>query len=102
VNLVLMCRRHHRAVHEEGYQVERDPDGAFQFRRPDGRPFPDVPPPATVPANPVPALRARHLAQGLRLDARTACPGWLGERLDVGWAIDVLHPLAAAARPSGA
>ncbi len=24
-------------------------------------------------------------------------PGWLGERLDVGWAIDVLHPLAARA-----
>ena len=23
-------------------------------------------------------------------------PGWLGERLNVGWAIDVLHPLAAA------
>ena len=22
-------------------------------------------------------------------------PGWLGEHLDVGWAIDVLHPLAA-------
>jgi len=21
-------------------------------------------------------------------------PGWLGERLNVGWAIDVLHPLA--------
>src|SRR2546422_3301308 len=39
-------------------------------------------------------LRARHSAQGLRLHARTACPGWLGERLDVGWAIDVLHPLA--------
>jgi 5-methylcytosine-specific restriction endonuclease McrA len=102
LNLVLLCRRHHRAVHEEGYQVERDPDGAFQFRRPDGRPFPDVPPPATVPANPVPALRARHLAQGLRLDARTAGPGWLGERLDVGWAIDVLHPLAVGARPIGA
>ena len=26
-NLVLLCRRHHRAVHEEGYQVERMPDG---------------------------------------------------------------------------
>jgi hypothetical protein len=26
--------------------------------------------------------------------ARTTCPGWLGERLDVGWAIDVLHPRA--------
>jgi hypothetical protein len=25
---------------------------------------------------------------------RTATPGWQGERLDVGYAIDVLHPLA--------
>ncbi len=33
------------------------------------------------------------------LHARTACPGWLGERLDVGWAIDVLHPLAAGPSP---
>jgi hypothetical protein len=53
-----------------------------------------------VPEDPVAALRARHDAQGLRLDARTACPGWLGEPLDVVWAIDVLHPLAQAARPS--
>jgi hypothetical protein len=55
-----------------------------------------------VPVDPVPALRTRHLAQGLRLDARKACTGWLGERLDVGWAIDVLHPLAVGARPIGA
>ena len=93
-NLALLCRRHHRAVHEEGYQVDRQPDGGLQFRRPDGRPLPEVPPPAPVPAEPVEALRARHHAQGLRLHARTACPGWLGERLDVAWAIDVLHPLA--------
>jgi hypothetical protein len=26
-NLALLCRRHHRAVHEEGYQVTRLPDG---------------------------------------------------------------------------
>jgi hypothetical protein len=94
-NLALLCRRHHRAVHEEGYQVERQADGALQFRRPDGRLLPEVPPPAAVPADPVQAaLRARHDAQGLRLHARTVCPSWLGERLDVGWAIDVLHPLA--------
>src|SRR5712692_1609185 len=36
-NLALLCRRHHRAVHEEGYQVARGPDGALQFRRPDAR-----------------------------------------------------------------
>ena len=91
-NLALLCRRHHRAVHEEGYQLERMPDGALQFRRPDGRPLPEVPPPATVPADPVEALRTRHAAQGLRFHARTGLAGWLGERLDVGWAIDVLHP----------
>ncbi|MGH7331565.1 MAG: DUF222 domain-containing protein [Candidatus Rokuibacteriota bacterium] len=96
-NLALLCRRHHRAVHEEGYQVDRQPDGALRFSRPDGRLLPIVPPPAAVPADPAYVLRAGHLAQGLRLHPRTACPGWLGERLDVGWAIDVLHPLALAA-----
>jgi hypothetical protein len=39
-------------------------------------------------------LRARHDIDGLRIDPKTARPRWLGERLDVGWAIDVLHPLA--------
>ena len=101
-NLVLLCRRHHRAVHEEGYQVARGPDGALRFQRPDGRPLPEVPRPAAVPGDPVNALRACHDSQGLRLTARTACAGWLGERLDLGYAIDVLHPLAArpAPRPS--
>ncbi len=93
-NLALLCHRHHRAVHEEGYQIERLSDGALRFRRPDGRPLPEVPPAAAVPADPVGALRARHVADGLRLHARTGLAGWLGERLDVGWAIDVLHPLA--------
>ena len=93
-NVALLCHRHHRAVHEEGYQIERLSDGALRFRRPDGRPLPEVPPAAAVPADPVGALRARHVADGLRLHARTGLAGWLGERLDVGWAIDVLHPLA--------
>jgi 5-methylcytosine-specific restriction endonuclease McrA len=99
-NLVLLCRRHHRAVHEEGYEVARGPDGTLRFRRPDGRPLPEVPPTGAVPDDPAKALRRHHDSQGLRLDARTACPAWLGERLDVGWAIDVLHPLAASPRPA--
>jgi hypothetical protein len=56
--------------------------------------LPEVPPAPSVPRDPAQTLRARHDAEGLRLHARTAMPGWLGERLDVGWAIDVLHPLA--------
>jgi Domain of unknown function (DUF222)/HNH endonuclease len=99
-NLSLLCRRHHRAVHEEGFRVARGPDGELRFTRPDGRPLPEVPLPAAVPGDPVGALRARHDSDGLRLTPRTACPGWLGERLDVGWAIDVLHPLAQRKPPS--
>jgi len=94
-NLALLCRRHHRAVHEEGYTVDRGPDGTLQFRWPDGRPLPDVPEPSAVPRDPVHALREANGARGLRLHAGTIASTWLGERLDVGWAIDVLHPLAA-------
>jgi len=94
-NLALLCRRHHRAVHEEGYQIERLSDDAFEFRRPDGRPLPEVPPsPGAVPIDPVGTIRAQNVAQGLQLHARTGLTQWLGERLDVVWALDVLHPLA--------
>ena len=99
-NLVLLCRRHHRAVHEEGFQVDRGPDETLRFRRPDGRSLPDVPLPATVPADPVQTLRQEHEGQGLQLTTRTGCPSWLGERLDVGWAIGVLHPRTNPLAPS--
>ncbi len=85
-NLALLCRRHHRAVHEEGYQVARGPDGTLRFRRPDGRVLPEVPKPVKVPSDPVRALRACHDSIGLHLNARTARAGWLGERLNVAWA----------------
>ena len=96
-NLAVLCHRHHRAVHEEGYQVERGADGTLQFRRPDGRLLSEVPAPTAVPADPVGTLVAQHAAQGLRLHARTGLAQWFGERLDVGWALDVLHPLATRA-----
>ncbi len=94
-NLALLCRRHHRAVHEEGYQVDRQPDGELSFRRPDGQLLPEVPSSPDVARDPVGVLRARHETQGLRIQARTGMSGWLGEALDVGYAIDVMHPLAA-------
>ncbi len=98
-NLTLLCRRHHRAVHEEGYQIDRQSDGELHFRRPDGQLLPEVPLPPEVRGDAVSALQARHVAAGIRLHAHTTTPGWLGERLDVGWAIDVLHPLAQEKPP---
>jgi 5-methylcytosine-specific restriction endonuclease McrA len=96
-NLALLCRRHHRAVHEEGFQVARGLDGTLQFRWPDGRPLPEVPLPSPKVVDPVTELRACHDAEGLRLNPHTTRPGWLGDRLDLGLAIDVLHPRAGEA-----
>jgi hypothetical protein len=36
-NLVQLCRRHHRLVHEEGYLIKTAPHGAIAFTLPDGR-----------------------------------------------------------------
>jgi len=98
-NLALLCRRHHRAVHEEGYRVERDAEGTLRFSAPGGRPIPEVPAPPAVPPDPTQALVAAHQARGLAIDARAGCPSWLGERLDLAWAIDVLHPAANSPAP---
>ncbi len=89
-NLVLLCRRHHRAVHEEGFRVTLDAAGDVHFVRPDGRPLAEAPP---APAWAGPALgptNARLAAAGIGIDARTATPAWQGERLDLDWALSVL------------
>jgi hypothetical protein len=41
-------------------------------------------------------LCAQNDAAGVHVDARTLTAGWSGERFDVHYAIDVLHPLAIA------
>ena len=35
-NLMLLCGRHHRLVHEGGYRIEKDYLDRWTFRRPDG------------------------------------------------------------------
>jgi hypothetical protein len=46
-----------------------------------------------VPANAVELVTAWNDADRVRVNARTMSAGWFGERLDVGYAIDVMHPL---------
>ncbi len=80
-NLVLLCRRHHRAVHEGGFAVIRGVDGVLTFLRPDGAPL------QVAPAAP--------FDQPERHDAAPCVTGtlptWDGTRFDLPWAIDVLY-----------
>ncbi len=80
-NLVLLCRRHHRAVHEGGFGVIRGRDGALTFLRPDGAPLEAAP----APPRDLPTLRdATPHVTGTP-------PTWDGTRVDLPWAIDVLY-----------
>ncbi len=89
-NLVLLCRRHHRAVHEEGFGVTLGDDGEAHFVRPDGQPLPEAPASPTVTGAPLAKVTARLGRAGIRLGPHTATPAGRGERLDVDWAVSVL------------
>ena len=89
-NLVLLCRRHHRAVHEEGFRVTCDQSGAARFVRPDGRLLPAAPPAPDWTGLPLEPTAKRLAAAGIDIDGSTATPAWRGERLDLTWAIGIL------------
>ena len=72
-DLVLVYRRHHRAVHEEGFTVELKDDGWARFFWPDGRPC-DVPPAPTWAGTPLAGTDAPLETAGLEIDPHTATP----------------------------
>jgi hypothetical protein len=90
-NLVTLCRRHHRLVHEGGFAVERRARGGFAFRRPDGRLIPHVPP------RPAPGAQA---PAGLpRIEPQASASRWNGDPLDLGAAVDAVTWADRRTRP---
>ncbi len=96
-NLILLCRAHHMAVHEDGFTVEHagagDPEpggagrggaaGGWLFRRPDRTPIPASPAlPTDPPAGPSP------LDQG-PFDPDSIRPGWRGEPFNLADSVSV-------------
>ena len=88
-NLVLLCRRHHRDVHEGGYSIELV-DGELRFRNPWGGPVPWLPPPI------------RSSAQQLLQENRSlhigpdTCASGTGGEMDLSLTVDAM----AASCPS--
>ena len=91
-NLVLLCRRHHRAVHKDAaFRVAVDANGACMFYRRDGELLPHVPAAPSLPNDPVAELmNARR-----DVTAETTLPRWHGERLDLDFTVRALCGLAS-------
>ena len=85
-NLVLLCRHHHRLVHEGGFGLERNENGRLRFTRPDGHAIDEHPP---LPAS----GRIEGLLKGNRDTGKTIdAASWIipGDSLDYGIAIEGL------------
>ena len=86
-NLVLLCRVHHRAVHEDGFMVAFTRDGRVQFRRPDGRLLADAPQASPLTGNPFAGLSRANGTSNLEIGAWTSTALWHGESFDLALAV---------------
>lgn len=87
MNILLLCRAHHRRVHEGGYQVCSDRNGQVVFFTPKGKALFEAPPPPELPPDPVEALVRGNRTRGITPDCMGGAPRWNRDR-DVPWAIE--------------
>jgi len=91
-NLILLCGRHHRLLHEGGFRMEIHAENAFAFFDRNGQLVPEVPPP--TPASGL-SLRDRNLTHGVVVDRETCASLGQGDAYDLGLTIDALVAVAA-------
>jgi hypothetical protein len=84
-NLVLLCRRHHRLVHEGGFGVHNESAGDVHFTYPDGRIMP-YGPKGRFSGNVV-AMEQRNRDNGLKITHETLACRWTGEQMDYSLAV---------------
>jgi hypothetical protein len=89
-NLVLLCRVHHRLVHEGGFRLLWS-DLELQVVRPDGRRMSAVPVGPVVAGDAAAELARENAARGAAVGPRTGVPGWRGERADYDYMLAVLE-----------
>jgi hypothetical protein len=93
-NLVLLCRLHHRAVHEGGWGVALGEDGRALFRRPDGRRLDAVPGSVAASGR---EIEAEHERRRIRPDAWSTAPRSLVGTLDLRLAVEMTRGGSAGA-----
>jgi hypothetical protein len=84
-NLLLLCSRHHRMVHEEGYEVHSQADGQFWFSDPQGHRLPETG--DTGFSGNVFSLKTANTRSGIRITPQAGECRWEGERMDDDLAI---------------
>ena len=90
-NLVLLCRHHHRLVHEDGFGVERTAAGRIRFSRPDGRVVEEHPQ-LQASGSDEGLLGPMHRRRNRETDEAINAASWIipGDTLDYGIAIEGL------------
>jgi hypothetical protein len=87
-NLVLLCRRHHRAVHEGGFRIFSDIGGRqVVFVTRTGRWLFDAADPPRLPERPLEALIKGNRARGSEPDWRSGMPGCKRDT-DIPWQLE--------------
>lgn len=99
-NLVLLCRFHHRFVHEGGVTIQVLNDGALRFKLKDGRALDSLRPAQLASADAPLAediqqgdwmsLHAAHDATDVHITPTTAVTRWLGESCDYSTIIQAM------------
>ena len=86
-NTLLLCRSHHRRVHEGGYRVCSDRNGQVVFFTPKGNTLFEALPLPELPPDPVEALVRGNRERGIRPDGWSGAPKWMRDR-DIPWGIE--------------
>jgi hypothetical protein len=95
-NLGLVCRRHHRLVHEGGFGLEVTADGNRRFYRPDGTEIAARGPSLSGSDD---RLVDGNRGNGVAITAETCKSRWDGWRIDTTYVADVLCLEAAKHDP---